>query len=422
MWKYHCKKQLLIILVAFIIGAVMFHSSYDNVIPEIEKAYFETFKTAIAFPTGTYVSYLAAGFSVAALANAIVLFLALSKKYNIAIFLLVAIMFFFQLLVLLLSVVGAIILIPTIFVCIYGWVSIPNKKERSNLEAAKNNYVSDMERLFRLHYKFDDSVDGLVKGVWKMQILNNVMYGVAVTLFVIIMLYTTDLLLLGVAMLAYVFVLYYLMRRRAQVLQPIISLLYEKCDPIACASAIFSLTKLAHKRKQFYLPQHLAHCMIFLNDGNFAIDILTSCNKSNLAISYSIHTMSAYAYYIMGDKSMVQFHYSECEKLVGRGNKGLTMMREQALQSIQTKIDLMNQELDKVKNHYNDIVTGALYPFQQADAHYFIGLINFIEKNWQSAKQSFEVVSKLGNKMYYKAKSDEYLGLIEQMEMKSSEE
>ena len=68
---------------------------------------------------------------------------------------------------------------------------------------------------------------------------------------------------------------------KCMMLQPIVSLLYDQCDPLACASAIFALAHKSHRKKNFPLIQQMAQCMIYLDDPHLAIDIMASGNMQN---------------------------------------------------------------------------------------------------------------------------------------------
>ena len=84
--------------------------------------------------------------------------------------------------------------------------------------------------------------------------------------------------------------------------------------------------------------------MVYLNDPHLAIDVLATSAQGRGNFIFAYHSLMAYAYYQLGDRSMVKYHYDECEKAGARVNNGpMQMIKTQCLEGIQNKLDLMDQ-------------------------------------------------------------------------------
>ena len=250
----------------------------------------------------------------------------------------------------------------------------------------------------------------------------NILYFSGILALFLVLMYVEDLFIVMAAGLLYMMLFFQLTKYKNKALQPIIALLYDKCDPQACASAIFALAKKAHKKKNFPLTQQLAQCMIYLNDPHLAIDVLVTSNPSRNGFVYPYHTLMAYAYYQLGDESMVKHHLQECEKSK-KGNMAgpMNMFAQQALASIQNKLDLMKQDFRKARTYYMQGLQAQAMPFQLVDSHYYLGLISFVEQDMREAQIHFQYVQQHGNRMYFKEKADSFMETILALE-KANEE
>ena len=130
----------------------------------------------------------------------------------------------------------------------------------------------------------------------------------------------------------------------------------------------------------------------------------------------------AYAYYQLGDESMVKHHLQECEKSK-KGNMAgpMNMFAQQALASIQNKLDLMKQDFRKARTYYMQGLQAQAMPFQLVDSHYYLGLISFVEQDMREAQIHFQYVQQHGNRMYFKEKADSFMETILALE-KANEE
>ena len=165
------------------------------------------------------------------------------------------------------------------------------------------------------------------------------------------------------------------------------------------------------------MPQHLAQCMVYLNDPHLAIDVLATSAQGRGKFIFAYHSLMAYAYYQLGDRSMVKYHYDECEKAGARVNNGpMQMIKTQCLEGIQNKLDLMDQNFSSSRSFFEKAMPTAGFEFQRVDFKYYLGLIAFVEKDLEEAKSCFRYVCAHGNKIYYVEKAQSFLKTIEQAE------
>ena len=291
MWKYQCKRHLLLLFGAAIFGAVIFGLlgySEDALQQAAEMANFEEI---LEIP---YLEYIVGAIFGAGAANGMLLLTYIVQRYHMSFWFVYLIVFF---LFSPMAAIGTLVLIPTIFVCIYGWLTIPNRSEHKNLKKNKVNSVAEVERVYRLHHKYLSEYEDLAKKVWDYTMRITLSYIIGLLVVFLLILWIDNMLVLMLSVFAYGMLYLIMARKKAMAMQPIISLLYDECNPEACASVIFALAKKARKRKSFPLPQYLAQCMIFLNDPHLAADIMVTCERNRGAIQFPYYTVMGYAYY-----------------------------------------------------------------------------------------------------------------------------
>ena len=363
--------------------------------------------------------YLMGALAIGGLVNGLMLMFQLMQRFNINYFIFMMIFFLASELIIL---AGMVLLLPAFVVCIYGWLTVPNRGKKRMLDKNTVTSVQEVERVYRLHHHYDETCEIYGKNAWNIMLRVNILYFSGILALFLVLMYVEDLFIVMAAGLLYMMLFFQLTKYKNKALQPIIALLYDKCDPQACASAIFALAKKAHKKKNFPLTQQLAQCMIYLNDPHLAIDVLVTINPSRNGFVYPYHTLMAYAYHQLGDESMVKHHFQECEKSK-KGNMAgpMNMFAQQALASIQNKLDLMKQDFRKARTYYMQGLQAQAMPFQLVDSHYYLGLISFVEQDMREAQIHFQYVQQHGNRMYFKEKADSFMETILALE-KANEE
>ncbi len=162
------------------------------------------------------------------------------------------------------------------------------------------------------------------------------------------------------------------------------------------------------------MPQHLAQCMIYLNDPHLAIDVLaTKAPQGRGSYIFAYHSLMAYAYYQLGDRSMVKYHYDECEKAGGNAKNGpIQIIKKQCLEGIQNKLDLMDQNFSSCQKYYEQALPTTGFEFQKVDFKYYLGLIAFVERDLDEAESQFNYVIQHGGSIYYVDKAKTFVDTI----------
>ena len=161
------------------------------------------------------------------------------------------------------------------------------------------------------------------------------------------------------------------------------------------------------------MPQHLAQCMIYLNDPHLAIDVLATSSQGRGSYIFAYHSLMAYAYYQLGDRSMVKYHYDECEKAGGNAKNGpIQIIKKQCLEGIQNKLDLMDQNFSSCQKYYEQALPTTGFEFQKVDFKYYLGLIAFVERDLDEAESQFNYVIQHGGSIYYVDKAKTFVDTI----------
>lgn len=422
MWKYQCKRQLLFILSGFIFGVFLFgilqyqNDMMKDLLKEVAVSIEgmvegmnanEIYSQLISIP---FFIPLLGGISVAGIVNGISLFFYLVQKFQLN--------FFFVFILLFLGIgnlayqLGSILLLPSLFVYIYGWLTIPRGSKVKNKTS-----IAEIEHKYTLHHKLDETYRTMAKTIARNIVILNSLLGLGAILVVLLMLYVQDIMVMLMGMLIFLFLSFYTNKKKSVITQPVLSLLFDRCDPQACASTIFYLSKYLLKRKKFVLTPVLSQCMIYLDDPHLAIEILTLDTIQNKKTSqHNYYSLMAYAYYQLGDKTMVQHQFDSLEREIQNVKKTpFVFIMNRALQAIQNKIDMLNQNFSNSELYYQRLFNTTPLLFQKVDASYYLGLLSFIQKDYRSAQTAFSFVVKYGNTLYFTQKAKQYLEKLEKL-------
>lgn len=415
MWKYQCKTHLLSLLAAFAVGVILAVISLRQGLDLSTFSYPEEIIAYINEHPSVY--YISGGLSIAGIVNVILLVHFASTQYNInPIFLIVGLMFFTQPILML----GTMLVIPAALVCIYGLLT-----SRSDLQKEYHkNKISDDDEIFR-QYKMNHTLDETVKPL-ALACRNNVIritgiYCLGIVAIIVVMGVVQNLFIMVAALAFYLMALNLLLRYRSSSIIPIAALLYENCDPQACASAIFYYSTW---RGKIRLKQHalLAQSLIYMDDPELAQDVLINFPKKDAGSILQYWSLMAYVYYLLKDEADLIRCKEEAAKV--RLNVGSTgvMIQSEENRAIQNKVDLMNGELNTAKKYYLHALKQAKFPFQQVDASYYIGLISFVEEDYSLATLYFNKVVDFGNKISFVEKAKKYLSMMEDKQIDTKEE
>lgn len=416
MWKYQCKRHLIAVLIGMVVGLFVFHDiSKTMIVDVLAQVQAQGFNDPemVAIMKSESMIYVTSMLCGGGMINTFLLIYYLMQRFNPLVLFLA--MIFINPVVDIALLVGVIGLIPAIIVCIYGILTTPNRGKHKQFEKVQVSSVSEIERVYRLHHAYLDEYEGMAKRLFMTNISITVLYALGVL--TLILSFNIDNYAISMMVLfAYIIILFYVIKKKNENVQPIVALLYEQCNPEACASAIFALAKKMHAKKNFPLGQYLAQCMIYMNDPHLAIDVLACTKRNNVNLTMAYHSIMAYANYQLGDESEVRRHYDECEKLNVRGvNSPLAMVKQQYLQSIENKLNLMDKDFEKARTFYQQALDTTTMEFQKVDFRYYLGLIAFVQEDIWEAKTQFEYVTAHGNGMYFVEKARKFLMMIDQI-------
>lgn len=428
MWKYRCKTHLMSLIGAFLIGVVFGVISYivygQDLQLYMQEILQETGIPASALPTiqayltNPVLQSISTGIFFAGLVNVVMLAQYITSKSSLSPFIFIIVLMFAAMVLL---IIGVILLLPAVIVCIYGMVTL-----RSSLASQKkqSNISSDDEfvRVYQIHHHLDPSVKKLAEECKKNIRKVSFVWVLGLIAALCVMFFVQNFILLVALLLFFMISFNYLMRYYASSMMPIRLLLYQKCDPEACASACIYFSM--NRKGKVKLKNHilLAQSLIYMDDPQLAMDVLIDYPRRDQSSTLQYWSLMATIYYMLKDGEALDRCKEEASKI--RMNIGVqgVMVQSQELASIQNKVDLMNGQLNTCKKYYLQALQRAAFPFQQVDASYYIGMISFVEEDYSLANMYFDKVINLGNKISYVTKAKHFQSKINEMDLSSEDD
>lgn len=421
MWKYRCKTHLLALLASFGIGVLfglityfVYGDTLQVYLQEIAReaglssAEFAVVRDLMVNPA------LQAGMTgivFAGLVNIVFLaqYVASKSSYAPLIFIVLLLMASVYLLL-----AGIVLLIPAIVVCIYGMVSL---KSSLSFQRQQRNFSDDDEivRIYKIHHTLDENVKKVALECKKNVRKFTVVYTLGVIAALCVLFFVQNFVVL-VLLLVFLFMSFnYLMCYFANFLMPIRLLLYQNCDPEACASAIIYYSTNRNGKVKLKNRILLAQALIYMDDPQLAMDVLIDYSRRDQASLLQYWSLMATINYMLKDEDALDRCKEEAGKVrMNYGVQGVLVQSEE-LASIQNKVDLMNGQFNTCKKYYLQALQKARLPFQQVDACYYIGMISFVEQDYSLASMYFEKVISLGNKMAFVQKAKHFQSKIDAM-------
>ena len=356
-----------------------------------------------------WILYMGDGLLISGIINVIYIGQYLTVRFNISPWIVMCIIFFLPEYMI---YIGTILVIPAFIVCIYGMLSLRSSISKERREF---NFSSDDElvRMYEIHHKLDESYKELAKSCRKNVRKLTSIYALGIVALFVILFVVNNIMLLAVLLMFYLFAFNLVLRYRAVSLLPITKLLYEDCNPEACASAIiyYSTNRKGHTR----LTQHtlLAQCLIYLNDPELAQDVLISYPRKDAASSLQYWSLMSYIDYMLKDEEALNRCKEEAQSVRLNYGRAGVMIQSEEMASIENKIHLMDGDFNTCKKYYLQGLQRARFAFQQVDSCYYIALISFVEEDYKLARMYFEKVIEIGNRMYFVEKAKSYLDKID---------
>lgn len=428
MWKYRCKSHLISLIVAFAVGvglSVIVFSSRPDISSDIFLSSLSSLPGADTqaidqvlkyLQNNMWILYMGDGLLISGIINVIYIGQYLTVRFNISPWIVMCIIFFLPEYMI---YIGTILVIPAFIVCIYGMLSLRSSISKERREF---NFSSDDElvRMYEIHHKLDESYKELAKSCRKNVRKLTSIYALGIVALFVILFVVNNIMLLAVLLMFYLFAFNLVLRYRAVSLLPITKLLYEDCNPEACASAIiyYSTNRKGHTR----LTQHtlLAQCLIYLNDPELAQDVLISYPRKDAASSLQYWSLMSYIDYMLKDEEALNRCKEEAQSVRLNYGRAGVMIQSEEMASIENKIHLMDGDFNTCKKYYLQGLQRARFAFQQVDSCYYIALISFVEEDYKLARMYFEKVIEIGNRMYFVEKAKSYLEKIDAINPEAS--
>ena len=423
MWKYRCKSHLIAMSVAFVVGlalsAVVFSSGVDlnsdmfsSALSQAPGVNTEALNQVLAYlQNNMWILYLGDALLISGIINIIYIGQYVTARFNISPWIIMFLIFFLPEYMI---YIGTLLVIPAFIVCIYGMLSLRSSISKERREF---NFSNDDElvRMYKIHHNLDESYKELAKTCRKNVRKLNGIYALGIVALLVILILINNMLLLAVLLMFYLFAFNLVLRYRAVSLLPITRLLYEDCDPEACASAIiyYCTNSKGHTR----LKQHtlLAQCLIYLNDPELAQDVLISYPRKDAASSLQYWSLMSYIDYMLKDEDGLSRCKEEAQSIRLHYGRAGIMIQSEEMAAIENKIHLMDGDFNTCKKYYLQGLQRANFPFQQVDSCYYIALISFVEEDYKLAHMYFEKVLEIGNRMYFVEKAKNYLAKIDKI-------
>lgn len=428
MWKYRCKSHLISLIVAFAVGVglsvIVFSSGIDissdifsSSLSSLPGADTQAIDQVLKYlQNNMWILYMGDGLLISGIINVIYIGQYLTVRFNISPWIVMCIIFFLPEYMI---YIGTILVIPAFIVCIYGMLSLRSSISK---ERGEFNFSSDDElvRMYEIHHKLDESYKELAKSCRKNVRKLTSIYALGIVALFVILFVVNNIMLLAVLLMFYLFAFNLVLRYRAVSLLPITKLLYDDCNPEACASAIiyYSTNRKGHTR----LTQHtlLAQCLIYLNDPELAQDVLISYPRKDAASSLQYWSLMSYIDYMLKDEEALNRCKEEAQSVRLNYGRAGVMIQSEEMASIENKIHLMDGDFNTCKKYYLQGLQRARFAFQQVDSCYYIALISFVEEDYKLARMYFEKVIEIGNRMYFVEKAKSYLEKIDAINPEAS--
>ncbi|RGS29805.1 hypothetical protein DWY01_08325 [Eubacterium sp. AF22-8LB] len=428
MWKYRCKSHLISLIVAFAVGVglsvIVFSSGIDissdifsSSLSSLPGADTQAIDQVLKYlQNNMWILYMGDGLLISGIINVIYIGQYLTVRFNISPWIVMCIIFFLPEYMI---YIGTILVIPAFIVCIYGMLSLRSSISKERREF---NFSSDDElvRMYEIHHKLDESYKELAKSCRKNVRKLTSIYALGIVALFVILFVVNNIMLLAVLLMFYLFAFNLVLRYRAVSLLPITKLLYDDCNPEACASAIiyYSTNRKGHTR----LTQHtlLAQCLIYLNDPELAQDVLISYPRKDAASSLQYWSLMSYIDYMLKDEEALNRCKEEAQSVRLNYGRAGVMIQSEEMASIENKIHLMDGDFNTCKKYYLQGLQRARFAFQQVDSCYYIALISFVEEDYKLARMYFEKVIEIGNRMYFVEKAKSYLEKIDAINPEAS--
>jgi hypothetical protein len=412
MWKYKCKSQLLLLAGAFLVGAFsMFIFSQS---PEFLETASEFVQADILsyFSNSIWLLSLFGGMVTAGFANVFVIGTLLSGVFGAAMLLVFAL---FLLLPDIMITVCTIAVPVMVIVLLYGMISL-QQEQKKQLEAFGISSDDQIVAQYLEGHVLLDEYRELAKNVKQTAFKVDLCSWLGLVALYTVMIPMQNFFLSILVMMLGVFILRALMNVKAKSYNSVSALLLEQCDPPACISTLFYMSRKRNGHYKFVNRSLLAQCFVYSNEPRLAREVLVRFPRPNVNAALTYWSITASAAYLLKDEALLYDCKDAITSLRPAGGQITMMVRSSELASVENKIRLLDGDYNTCKKYFLEVLRHSVSRLQTAYCDYYIALLSFAQEDYQVAKLYFNNAIAAGNKLYFTKNARMYLKKIEESE------
>lgn len=410
MWKYRCKRYLLYLIGAFLLGVLFSFFTFQQATSTAMLEELVPQEVAVLVLENPVLIYLSGGLFFAGICNVFLVGSLLMSEWNFS-----PIIFFILAMIFPSFVIEAgILLVPvSLILFLYGWLSLKGSR-KGIARKGRQAEADEIVRVYCLHHSLDKTYQDLGNSVRSNMDKANLVLVLGAAAFLTVLFFYGNFFTIMLLAFVFFFLYQYLMRFKANCFYPISQLLYDKCDPEACISALIYFGK---RGDHYHLKNQplMAQSLIYLDDPSLAQDVLATYPRPNAQAELTYWALMSYTYYQLADEQGLQRCLENIQNAKTGFNRITLMLKSEEMMAVKNKIELMDGEFNKCKQYYLTQLKKARLPLIQADCSYYIALISFVQKDYSLASIYFDKVASIGNKIYFVAKAEKYIRLLEEM-------
>lgn len=424
MWKYKCKSQFLTLIFSFAAGMALGAFLYfTNQNPGFSLTYGlneMNMDPAVLSQTTAFIHQYAAliyilsyGLFIGGVVDVIIIAQFLMNQFHVtpmAVFLGCILLSRFVM------VLGTLMYVPMLLITLYGWLSLKST-DRALFKAHNLEGDNELIRMYQIHHPMVESVKEMAENCARTIRKVTWIYTLGVVAIFALVFAVDNIIIVMMAAIFYMITLKFLLRYRAGCILPITSLLYNDCNPQACASAIIYFSKARTRKGSLQMQSLFAQCCIYMDDPQLAQDALITYPRKDPSSILTYWSLMSYIDYLLKDEDGLLRCKEEASQVNMRFGRTGVMIRNEEVAAIENRIRLMNSDFNSCKKYYLNIYNNTHFNYEKVDSAYYIALISYVQREYAVARMYFEKVVQKGNTMYFKAKAEKYLETLNAMQL-----
>lgn len=418
MWKYRCKNQVISLIAAFVIGMLLVAVTMgdsSNYISSL-SAYLPA-EVVSVFASNPYVFYISGGLATAGICNLFLISNILNNQFGVSSLFMFMLLMFIPTQMMYLGILTAPIMLV---VSLYGWISLNLANKGHMSKAGMSGGADEIIRVYQIHHPLDEQYKELGVSARRTVMRINLIYSLGIVAIVCVMIFVPNFLMVLMLLFLYMMAFQFLANYRNHAFLPISNLLYEKCDPEACMSALIYYGQRGRHYRIANAPL-MAQCLIYLDDPSLAQDVLILFPRGNTRNTLLYWSLMASTYYQLKDQNGLERCKEAIDKLRPGVGTMMLMYKSQEAASVENKINLMNGNFSVCKQYYLDRLKTSASPLVSADCDYYIALISYVQEDYPLAQMYFQKVIQIGGNLYFVKRARNYLSKLDEMNINSDE-